>query len=90
MSVGFEGIYLAIEPGKRLVFTWSKVIAYATGERESAPDSQVEVTFTAKYHGTHVRLVHSAVPNKGARRGFAGGWESAFRVMSTLFSQAKD
>ena len=47
-SVGFEGEYLDIEPSERLVFTWSKVIAYATGERESTPSSQAEVVFTAK------------------------------------------
>ena len=47
-SVGFEGEYLDIEPSERLVFTWSKVIAYATGERESTPSSQAEVIFTAK------------------------------------------
>jgi hypothetical protein len=51
-SVGFEGEYLVIEPGKRLVFTWSQVIAYAGGERESIPYSQVEIIFTVHGQGT--------------------------------------
>ena len=85
-SVGFEGEYLDIEPGKRLVFTWSKVVAHATGERDSTPYSQVEVIFTAKGHGTDVRLVHSAVHSEDARRGFGGGWNLAFNTMSALLS----
>ena len=85
-SVGFEGEYLDIEPGERLVFTWSKVIAHATGERESTPYSQVEVIFTAKGNGTDVRLVHSAVHSEDARRGFGGGWNLAFNTMSALLS----
>ena len=86
-SVGFEGEYLDIEPGERLVFTWSKVIAHATGERESTPSSQVEVTFSAKGNGTDVRLVHSAMHSEDVRRGFAGGWEFAFNTMSALLSK---
>ena len=85
-SVGFEGEYLDIEPGERLVFTWSKVTAHATGERESTPYSQVEVIFTAKGSGTDVRLVHSAVHSDETRRGFGVGWNFAFNTMSALLS----
>ena len=88
-SVGFEGEYLHIEPGSRLVFTWSKVIAYATGERESTPYSRVEVTFSAEGDGTAVRLVHSAMHNEEVRRGFAGGWDSAFNTMRALLSSTE-
>ena len=85
-SVGFEGEYLAIEPGKRLVFTWSQVLTHASGERESTPYSQVEVVFTPKGQGTEVRLVHSAVHSEEMRSGFGGGWESAFKTMRALLS----
>ena len=68
-SVGFEGAYLAIEPARRLVFTWSKVIARATGERDATPHSQVEVTFSARGNGTDVRLVHSGMHDDDIRRG---------------------
>ena len=88
-SVGFEGEYLVIEPGERLVFSWSQVVAHADGERETTPHSQVEVIFTAKGNGTHVRLVHSAVHSEDARRGFGGGWEFAFNTMSALLSNSE-
>ncbi len=87
-SIGFEGEYLDIEPGERLVFTWSKVIAYVSGERESTPYSQVEVVFSAKGNGTNVRLVHSAVHSEDVRRGFGGGWEFAFSTIAALLSDA--
>ena len=88
-SFEFEGEYLDIEPGKRLVFTWSKVIAYATGERESTPYSQVEVVFTATGNGTHVRLIHSDIHSEDLRKGFCGGWEFAFNTMSALLGNAE-
>lgn len=37
-SVGFEGEYLVVEPDRRLVFTWSRVVAPASGEREATRD----------------------------------------------------
>ena len=87
-SIGFEGEYLDIEPGERLVFTWSKVVAHASGERESTPHSQVEVIFTPKGEGTDVRLVHSAVHTEDTRKDFGGGWNFAFNTMSTLLSDS--
>lgn len=88
-SVGFEGEYLVIEPGKRLVFSWSQVVAHADGKREATPPSQVEITFTAKGKGTNLRLVHSAVHGEEARHGFAGGWDRAFSLMSALFNESE-
>lgn len=87
-SVGFEGEYLDIEPGERLLFTWSQVVAHTSGEREATPLSQVEVIFTAQGRGTHVRLVHSAVHDEDTRRGFGGGWAFAFNTMSALLSNS--
>ncbi len=84
-SVGFEGEYLVIEPGARLIFTWSQVVAYVNGEREATPPSRVEVVFTAQGSGTHLRLVHSAVKDEETRRGFGGGWAFAFNALSVLF-----
>ncbi|WP_246660567.1 SRPBCC domain-containing protein [Nitratireductor sp. XY-223] len=74
-TVGFEGEYLAIENDRRLVFTWSKFVARASGERESTPGSQVEIVLTPKGSGTDIRIVHSAIRDEPMRRGFAGGWE---------------
>ena len=87
-SVGFEGEYLAIQPNARLVFTWSQVITHAKGERTSTPYSQVEIIFKPKGQGTEVRLVHSAIHSEDTRRGFAGGWESAFSTLSAVLSHS--
>ena len=89
-SIGFEGEYLVIEPDKRLVFTWSKFITQASGDREITPRSQVEVTFKVNGNGTDVRLVHSAIHSEEVRRGFGGGWEFAFGTMSALLSNTED
>ena len=86
-SVGFEGEYLDIDPGKRLVFTWSKVITLASGEREGTPTSQVAIAFSAKGAGTQVRLVHSAVHSEEMRRGFAGGWNFGLGTLRALLSR---
>ena len=84
-SVGFEGEYLEIETGKRLLFTWMHVTAHSSGMRDATSPSQVEVTFTAKGKGTEVRLVHSRVHNDATRRGFSGGWNGAFTNLKALF-----
>ena len=85
-SIGFEGEYLVIESDERLVFTWSKFITQASGDREITPPSGVEVTFKANGKGTDVRLVHSAIHSKEVRKGFGGGWEFAFGTMTALLS----
>ena len=87
-SIGFEGQYLEIEPGEKLVFSWAHVVAHANGEREATPYSRVEVIFTAKGSGTHVRLVHSAVRSEDARRGIGGGWGAAFGHLTDLLDAA--
>ncbi len=87
-SVGFEGTYIVIEPNARLVFTWSKVVAYATGERDATPTSQVDVTFSPRGDGTDVRLVHSQVHDEETRNAFSGGWAFAFNTMRALLSSS--
>ena len=88
-SVAFEGEYLDIEHGERLVFTWSHVVARTNGKREATPYSRVEVNFAPKGSGTDVRLVHSAVLSEDARRGIGGGWETSFSTMSVLLSSSE-
>lgn len=83
---GFEGEYLDIRPGERLVFSWSHVVEQADGARDATPYSRVEVEFSPKGAGTYVRLVHSAIQSDGARRGVGGGWETGFGYMVEMFS----
>ena len=87
-TIRFEGEYLEIVPDVRLVFTWAKVIAHATGERESTSISRVELTFSESTHGTRVRVVHSGIREEAMRTGFAGGWNRAFTTMSELFERS--
>ncbi len=87
-SMGFEGEYVAIDPDRRLVFTWSHVVVHANNVRDATPPSQVEVTFTANGDGTDLRLVHSAVQDDETRMRFGGGWNAAMGVLSELFSNA--
>ncbi len=88
-SIGFEGQYLDIQPGEKLVFSWAHVIAHANGEREATPYSRVEVIFTPKGKGTYVRLVHSAISSEDSRRGIGGGWEAAFTFMTKVLQETE-
>lgn len=87
-SIGFEGEYHEIRPGRKLVFTWAHVIAHASGTREETPRSRIEVIFTAKGAGTTIRLVHSAISNEPSRRGIGGGWEASFGSLVHLFEES--
>jgi uncharacterized protein YndB with AHSA1/START domain len=82
----FEGRYLEILPGEKLVFSWAHVSAPADGEAERTPDSRVEVNFTPQGSGTFVRLVHSAVRREDARRGIGMGWEASFGAIRDLLA----
>lgn len=88
-SSGFEGKYLVIAPSERLVMTWSQFVVHATGERESSPASEVEITFVANGRGTDVRVIHRAMHSDAARRGFCGGWELGFTNLNALFKMVK-
>ncbi|MCZ6859298.1 MAG: SRPBCC domain-containing protein [Alphaproteobacteria bacterium] len=88
-SIGFEGQYQDIQPGEKLVFSWAHVITHANGEREATPYSRVEVIFTPKGKGTHVRLVHSAIRSQDARRGIGGGWEAAFNFLVNALDKSE-
>ena len=88
-SIGFEGQYQDIQPSEKLVFSWAHVIAHANGEREATPYSRVEVIFTPKGRGTHVRLVHSAIRSQDARRGIGGGWEAAFTFLVNALEESE-
>ncbi len=86
-SVGFEGHYIEIAPGERLVYSWSYVVDHRNGDREATPESRVEVEFTEKGKGTYVRLVHSAVRSEDARKGIGGGWEASFASLSEVLAE---
>lgn len=88
-AIGFEGQYLTIEPGKRLVFTWSAIVEYHDGRREASPDSQIDISFTQKGTGSYLRLVHSSIHDETTCKGFAGGWQYAFTSLHRLLNNRK-
>jgi len=84
-TIGFEGEYLDVQPGEKLIYSWAHVTTHADGAREETPASKVEVSFTAQGKGTSVRLVHAGLNSEDARRGVGGGWTAAFRHLTALY-----
>ncbi len=74
--VRHTGVYQAIEPPRRLVFTWNSVHA---GEN----DSLVTVEFKPDGKATEVVITHEHLPEQ-ARSGHATGWT---RILESLANQ---
>lgn len=65
-----RGEFVDVDPPKRVSFTWG----FANEGSHVPPGSTlVEVTLTPRRGGTHVRLVHSGLPDS-ERDAHAGGW----------------
>ncbi len=81
-ATGFEGEYLEIVTDQFLMFTWCKVTEErTTGQRESTPDSVVEIRFVADGDGTAMRIVHSRLDPE-SRLGFSTGWTMGLANLS--------
>ncbi|PCH46536.1 MAG: hypothetical protein COC23_03960 [Hyphomicrobiales bacterium] len=85
-TVGFEGAYIEIETDRKLVFSWSRTITFANGEKELSPASRVEVVFSPHGSGTNVVLHHSSIQSEDERTGFSGGWNMTFGSLARLFA----
>jgi len=68
-----SGVYRAVEPPRRLVFTWA---FDETGER--GHETEVVVTFEAAPGGTRLVLVQRRFQSKERRDAHHGGWSQAF------------
>jgi uncharacterized protein YndB with AHSA1/START domain len=86
-TVGFEGEYLDIQPGERLVFTWARVITYASGERDATLQAEVQVSFIARGGGTDVRLTHTVKQAQDWHLRIGDGWRQAFKALDVLFTR---
>lgn len=65
------GQITALEPPRRVVFTWG----YEGPQAQLAPGStEVEITLTPTPDGTHVQLHHRGLANAQQRREHVGGW----------------
>lgn len=69
-----SGSYLALEPHRRIVFTWHS--------DHSVEGSTVTVTFTPKDGGTEVVLTQVKFASEGARDGHRAGWTSILAALA--------
>jgi len=78
-----EGQYVELEPGKRVVQTWS------TSEwPEGAEPSTLELTFDATDKGTNITLVQTDVPSEQSDD-YDEGWHSSYWEPMQAYFEAK-
>lgn len=74
-EIPHHGIYKAIEPHSRLVFTWESPF--------SEPDSTVTLTFTPSgAAATDIELTHVRFPSEESRANHEGGWTAILDVLA--------
>jgi len=86
-SERFEGEYLAIEPGERLVFSWSHVAVAPDGTREATPTSKVSITFEPVGAKTRMHLRHEAIQSENARRNVSHGWSESLDRLTRYMAE---
>lgn len=75
------GIYQAVEPGQRLVFTW---VWSETLLEARADDMLVTVTFAPQDGGTEMTLLHQRLPDESARMQHESGWNGCFDKLAQI------
>lgn len=79
-DVPHQGIYKALTPHSRIVFTWDSPYSPA--------DSEVELLFTPIEGGTEVVLNQVKFLSEGARDGHIGGWTKILERLGHLLDHA--
>jgi len=74
-----SGVYRAVEPPRRLVFTWAFEDGGARGE-----ESEVIVTFEAAPGGTRLVLLQRSFAAKETRDRHRQGWSSSFDRLARI------
>jgi activator of HSP90 ATPase len=78
-----SGTTRELEPGARIVQSWR-----TTDFASEAPDSRLEVTFTAVREGTRVTVKHSGLP-PGSSAEYRRGWiDFYFKPMKAYFTSS--
>ena len=73
------GVFKAVEPGKRLVYTWS----WQEGGYAGLP-TLVTLEFRPDGKGTMLRLTHEAMTSAEMARDHKGGWSSCLDRLAKL------
>ena len=77
------GVYEAVEPPSRLVYTWAWEAGAPTGE----PESHVVVEFFDRDGDTEVVVTHSRFPEGHDITDYGGGWVSGLEKLAALLSR---
>ncbi len=75
-----SGVYSAIDPPRRLVFTW----AWDDDDGVRGHETQVTVTLEPTPGGTRLRLVQEDFQNREVRDLHSGGWGSSLSKLQRL------
>ena len=75
-----SGVYSAIEPPRRLVFTW----AWDDDNGVRGHETQVTVTLEPTPGGTRLRLLQEDFQNREVRDRHNGGWTSSLSKLQRL------
>ncbi len=75
-----SGVYSAIEPPRRLVFTW----AWDDDDGVRGHETQVTVTLEPTPGGTRLRLVQEDFQTREVRDRHNGGWTSSLNKLQQL------
>jgi uncharacterized protein YndB with AHSA1/START domain len=76
------GVYRAIEPSSRIVFTWD----IEPPDEHAGVRSEVTVTLTPEGTGTDLLIRHVQLTAPGARERHAAGWSGALDHLALLVS----
>jgi uncharacterized protein YndB with AHSA1/START domain len=71
-EITISGEYREVEPGKKIVFTWT----LEKDEDWKKHSSIVTVKFLDREGGTEIRLTHEKLPNEASRDDHTQGWNS--------------
>ena len=75
-----SGVYLIVDPPRRLAFTW----AWEDESGARGPESEVTVSFEAAPGGTRIVLRHQRFESGQARDRHNAGWSACFDRQTTI------
>lgn len=77
------GVYEAIEPGKKLVYTWQW-----EQDEDNVGETRVSVEFRDADNGTEIVLVHERFPTTATRDHHSAGWNGCIDKLVHLYQLA--